>query len=541
MRTQSTDPGRRRVALALLLATASTTTACAPLVDVHQTAAEVRASVQAPTVRGGEATVVLDSEPDELDPTTASTLTSRQVFINMCEKLYDLDDAVRVVPQLATALPAVSPDGLQLTIPLKPGVRFNDGTPFDAEAVKRSLDRHRTLDGSARRTELSAVAGVDVVDPLTVRVRLSRPYAPLAGMLADRAGMVLSPAALDRLGEDFADNPVCVGPYTFGERVAQDRIVLRRSDFYYGRDQTKLDRLVYRFVGDDNVRTANLRSGEYDVMWEVPAPQVPLISREPGLVLLNTPSLQYWGINVNIRNVGGETGHVPGPLANDPRVREALALAIDRETLNEITFNGLYQPACGPIPDISEFATPKTQACPPYDLDRARRLLAEAGVRTPIRVEMTLANDTSTMQAGQVIQAMAAQAGFEVVLRPSELTTALSDSRSGNFQLYAGGWSGRSDPDGNIASFHTADGSHNYSGYSTPETDALIERAAAEQDPAVRSALYERVVADLQAANGLIYLYRQQYYTAHTDRMAGVTVHPDGLVRMQHAGFVEGS
>lgn len=530
---------RRTAPAAALLTLAVAATGCSPLVDVEQTAGQLRASVQAPTVRGGEAVIALDQEPDKLDPTLATTLAGRQVFSSMCEKLYDVDPAGRPVPQLAAELPRTSPDGRELTIPLRTGVLFNDGTPFDAAAVKKSLDRHRELPSSGRRSELTAVESVEVVDPTTVRLRLAQPSAPLTTVLADRAGMVMSPAKLDELGEDFSDDPVCVGPFTFVERVAQDRIVLERSEFYYDRDAVRLDRLVYKAVPDDNIRIANLRSGEFDVVWEVGPPDVPVVSRERDLVLLNQPSIQYMGITVNVGNVDGEHGHVDGPLADDPRVREALSLAIDRETLNRIAFNGLYQPACGPIPPTSEFATPVTQACPPHDVARARQLLAEAGVRTPLRVELLLQNDSSTSRVGQVIQAMAAEAGFDVVLRPSESTSAISAGKKGRFQTFLIGWSGRPDPDGNITGMHASGAAQNYSGAATPEVDALLAQAAAEQDTDRRRRLYEQVVQQLQQRNNVIYLYRQQYYTAHTADMAGVEVYPDGIMRLKTAGFVE--
>src|SRR5262245_3264873 len=156
-----------------------------------------------PVKNGGTLTSALDADPDALDPTTATTLNGRMVFMSMCEKLYDIDANTKLVPQLATALPQLSADAKTATIKLRTGVKFNDGTPFDAAAVKKSLDRHRTLKESARAAELSAVDNVTVVDPSTVRLTLSRPFAPLTAQLADRAGMVLSPAALDKLGDNF--------------------------------------------------------------------------------------------------------------------------------------------------------------------------------------------------------------------------------------------------------------------------------------------------------------------------------------------------
>ena len=164
---------------------------------------------------GGTLTMALSADPDALDPTTSTTLLGREVFTSICEKLYDIDAGAKIVPQLASALPDVAKDGRSVTIKLREGLKFNDGTPFDAAAVKKSLDRHRTLKTSARAADLAAVKKVDVVDPSTIKISLSRPFTPLTAQLADRAGMVMSPKALDAEGDNFGAKPVCVGPFKF--------------------------------------------------------------------------------------------------------------------------------------------------------------------------------------------------------------------------------------------------------------------------------------------------------------------------------------
>ncbi|WP_199493275.1 ABC transporter substrate-binding protein [Marinitenerispora sediminis] len=518
-------------------------TGCAPLVDPQRAADEERSVVSAPVERGGELVIGLESEPDVLDPTLASTLVGRQVFAGMCEKLYDTDADLEVVPQLAAELPEISADGLTVTIPLREGLRFNDGTEFDAAAVKTSLDRHRELPGSVRSTELEPVERVAAVDARTVRLELSRPYAPLAAVLADRAGMILSPARLDELGDDFGRDPVCVGPFRFVERVAQDRIVLERSDDYYAADEVPLDRLVYRAIPDDTIRLANLRSGQLDVMTEVGPDDVATVSNEDGLVLLNQPSVQYMGISVNIANadgVGEPARPAEGALAEDARLREAFALSLDRATVNEVVFSGLYQPACGPIPPSSAFATDSTQECPPFDPDRARELVAQTGAATPVPVELMVPNDPINLRLGQVVQAMAAETGFSVRLRPTEFASSIDAARAGDFEAYVSGWSGRPDPDGNIAQFYLTGGAQNYSGHSTEETDALIRAAAAETDPERRTERYADLVPRLRDFNSVIYLYRNRIYAAHDADVAGVTVYPDGIVRIRTAGYVAG-
>src|SRR5262245_33425763 len=206
--------------------------------------------------------IALNEDPDILDPTLSRTYVGRIIYSQMCEKLYEIDESLRIVPQLAAEMPGFSDGGKTVTIKLRRGVKFNDGTPMDAEAVRFSLERHRTMKGSNRRSELESVNTVEVVDPATVRLRLKAPFSPLIAILADRAGMPVSPAQVKKLDEKFGTAPVCVGPWSFVERVAQDRIVLEKSSHYFDPAQARFDRLVFRIIPDDNVRLANLRPGD---------------------------------------------------------------------------------------------------------------------------------------------------------------------------------------------------------------------------------------------------------------------------------------
>src|SRR5712671_5477773 len=165
----------------------------------------------------------LAEDPDVLDPSIARTYVGRIVFASFCDKLFDIDEKLNVVPQLGLSY-ETSADGKEMTIKLRPGVKFHDGEPFDAEAAKFSLDRHLTLPASFRKPELAAVDHVEVVDPLTIKLVLKTPFSPLIAQLTDRAGMMISPKAAKEAGEKFGLRPVCAGPYKFVERVQQDRI-----------------------------------------------------------------------------------------------------------------------------------------------------------------------------------------------------------------------------------------------------------------------------------------------------------------------------
>src|SRR6516225_10389338 len=191
----------------------------------------------------------LAEDPDILDPTLARTYVGRIVFAAMCDKLVDIGPELEIVPQLATEWQWT--DGnTGLVIKLRAGVKFQDGEPLDAAAVKFNIERHLSMPGSNRKGEISAVTGVEIIDDHTVKLALSAPFAPLLAQLTDRAGMMVSPKAAQAAGENFGSHPVCAGPFKFVERVAQDRIVLERFGDYWDKDKIHLDRIVYLPIPD---------------------------------------------------------------------------------------------------------------------------------------------------------------------------------------------------------------------------------------------------------------------------------------------------
>src|SRR5690349_2010947 len=244
-----------------------------------------------PVKAGGTLKIALDAEPDKLDPTLARTLVGRNVFNAICEKLYDINEKLEIVPQLAAAPPEVSQDGMTVKIKLRTGLKFADGTMLDATAVKTSLDRHRTLEGSQRKSELTPVKDVTVTDPATVELHLSQPFAPLSAVLADRAGMIMSPAQLTAKGADFGTAPVCIGPFKFLTRVAQDRIEVVKDPNYYDAAKVKLDKVIYKIIADAPTRFNNLRSGDIDVMFNVVPTNVDELKGTPNLRMIRSENI----------------------------------------------------------------------------------------------------------------------------------------------------------------------------------------------------------------------------------------------------------
>jgi peptide/nickel transport system substrate-binding protein len=244
--------------------------------------------------------IALREDPDVLDPTLARTYVGRIVFTALCDKLVDIDEKLAFVPQLATEWRWESPTALVMK--LRPGVLFQDGEKMDAEAVRYSMERHLTMQGSYRRSEISVLDRVEVVDPLTVRMVLKQPSSPFLAQLADRAGMIVSPKAAEAAGRDFSRHPVCAGPFKFAERVPQDRIVLDRFDGYWNRDAIKLDRVVYLPITDSSIRLANLQAGSIDITEQVLAPDVEAVRKNPKLRIASSEVLGYQSIAFNLGN-----------------------------------------------------------------------------------------------------------------------------------------------------------------------------------------------------------------------------------------------
>ncbi|MGA8980262.1 MAG: ABC transporter substrate-binding protein [Pedococcus sp.] len=491
---------------------------------------------------GGDLVMALSAEPDQLDPALSRSLYSRYVFHAMCQKLYDVDQDAKVVPQLATALPTTSADGKTVTIPVRDDIEFADGTPFDAEAVKATLDRNLTLEGSGRKSELGPITDVTAKDSKTVVVTLSTPFAPLTAALTDRAGMIVSPKAAKALGDKFATAPVCVGPFKFSKRVPQNSIELVKDPKFYDADKVHFDKVTYRIITDASIRAANLRSGDVQVADSLSAQDVPALQKEQDLQVLQSQSLGYQGVTFNIGNsdgIGSPLKQVDTPEAKDPRIRRAFELAVDRAGLVKVVFNDYNTVACSPISPKSEFSTDAAQACTPHDPAKAKALLEEAGVTTPLTIEMITSNNPDSLRLAQALQSMVKEGGFDLQIKPVEYASLLDQQDRGDFSLLQLGWSGRIDPDANITNFVGTGGSQNVAGYSDKTVDGLLDKARESGDLEERKNLYGQVVEKLHQDDPLIYLYRQRNLTGVSTSLKGVQVFPDGVVRLGFSGMAK--
>jgi peptide/nickel transport system substrate-binding protein len=405
-------------------------------------------------------------------------------------------------------------------------VKFQDGEPLDAEAAKFSLERHLTFPGSFRKPELAALDHVEVVDPLTIKLVLKSPFSPLIAQLTDRAGMMMSPKAAKAAGDKFGLHPVCAGPYKFVERVQQDRIVFEKFTDYWNKDNVFIDKVVYLPIVDATVRLANLKSGGLDLLERLLATDIKDVRADSNLKLSTAIELGYQGITLNIGHDKNK-----GPLSQSAKVRQALDLSIDREAINQVVFNGEFKPGNQWVnPDHPYYQ--KAFPIRGRDVEKAKALLKEAGVTPPVAVDFMVPKGAETEAVAQVVQSMAAEAGFDMKIRVTEFATSLKQAEAGDFQAYMLAWSGRIDPDGNSYVFMHTGGPQSNSEWRNADADKALDDARLVTDLAQRKAIYEKLTKLVIEDEPILYLYHRRILIAHTNKLEGYKQMPDGLVRV---------
>jgi len=470
----------------------------------------------------------LGDDPDLLDPALSRLFSGANVIVPMCDRLIDISPELDLVPQLPTEWQWTDANK-GLVIKLRQGVKFQDGEKLDAAAVKFNIERYQTLPGSNRKAEISAISEVQIVDDHTVKLVLSAPFAPLLSQLANWAGMMVSPKAAREAGENFAAHPVCAGPFKFGQRVAQDRrIVLERFADYWNKDAIHFDRIIFLPMPDSTVRLANVRSGGLDLTF-MAATDLVEARMDRRLKLAGSPGLGYQGIYINLNN----GPRAKNPLGQDARVREALELSIDRVALNDVVFDGVHEPGNQWVAPGNPYYV-KSLPIPGRDLARAKQLLAEANVTNPSINLLALASPVP-LQAAQVIQAMAREAGFAIKIQATEMAAYIDLQVKGEFEAMLWGWSGKIDPHGNIYNLLscTAPRAYNFVGYCNPDVNRELDAARLVEAPAERLQHYAKVAEHVLADRPIIYLWHGKFLYAMNPKLTGFTPYPDGVIRFQ--------
>jgi len=503
---------------------ASASGALAPVV-AHGLRGSPAALAQPAPKRGGTLRVGFYIEAATMDPHLSGSKIDRQVYHNVYEPLLVLDAKLGIRPGLAESWQ--QPDAKTLVFKLQRGVKFHDGTDFNAEAAKFNFTRMKTDPKSVRKGEVANIESVDVVDPYSIKVNLRRPDAALLAALTDRAGMMVSPKVAQERGQDLERNArgAGTGPFEFVEWIKDDHILLKRNERYWSKQGGPyLDQIRYRPIPDDTVKLASLQSGEIDVMDYVLPRDVAAVKADKNVVVVDVPSLASFGYQLN---------HTKPPF-NNKALRQAVAYALDIEQIVKGVWLGVGVPSNGPIPP-SSWAYDSSIPATKRDLAKAKAKLAEGGLPIGFTFIVTTNNIPINVQEVEVMQAQLVEAGITMKIKMVDAATLLSDGNNKNFEMISYQWSGRPDPDGNTFQFlKTAQGvSLNWSGISSPRIDALLDRTREVSDRAERKKLFSELTRLLHEELPMVFIVHPIEPKAFSPRVQAYDPIPDGMMRFK--------
>ncbi|MBN3160156.1 glutathione ABC transporter substrate-binding protein GsiB [Pectobacterium sp. CHL-2024] len=502
-------------------------------------AAGVTAAMAAsPVWAAKDAVIAVGSTFTSLDPYDANDSLSQTVAKSFYQGLFGFDKEMKLVNVLADSYD-VSPDGLTYTVKLHPGVKFHDGTPFNAAAVKVNLDRASNPDSRLKRYNLfKMIEKTEAVDDLTVKITLKTPFSAFVNNLAHPAAVMISPAALKQYGKDIGFHPVGTGPYRFVTWNQTDFVKVEKFNGYWKAGLPKLDSITWRPVVDNNTRAALLQTGEAQFAYPIPFEQAKVLEKNDKLALVASPSILHRYISMNVTQK---------PFDN-PKVREALNYAINKEALIKVAFSGYATPAEGPLPSSIDYSVKYHPW--PYDPAKARELLKEAGYPDGFTTTLWSSHNHSTAQKVlQFTQQQLAQVGVKVQVTAMDAGQRAAEVegkgvKETGVRLFYTGWSastGEADwalsPLFATASWPPAQ--FNTAFYSNPQVDADLANALKTTDRTEKQKLYKDAQDKIWADAPWIFLATERLVSANSKKLTGFYVMPDTLFSFEDADLAE--
>lgn len=466
--------------------------------------------------QGGTLVAAIGSEPDQLDPQKTTAYPSFQVLENVFDTLVEPDEDLEMQPALAESW-ETSEDGLTWTFALRDDVKWHNGRDFVADDVvfsyKRIIDEE--LSNAYR---FATVEDVTAPDERTVEITLTQPTPSLLANLGSFKGMAI--VAKENVA-DIAREPIGTGPFAFSEYAPGDSLEIVRNDDWWGGD-VPLDGVRFTFVPEPTVALTNVQGGEAQWTDNLPPQQVSSLQDGDELNVEAVPSNDYWYFAANQAR----------PPFDDPKVRRALAYGIDREEITEAAKFGLATVNQTAIPEDSEYYFDYA----PYerDVDKAKSLLAEAGVSGRLPMELIVTNEfPETVTSGQVMQDQLKEIGVDVEVRTLDFAAWLDAQGKGDFDAFLLGWLGNIDPDDFYYAQHHSTGTNNFQKYANPEVDEALDAARAETDEDARQELYDQAVKRIVDDASYVYLYNPEVVQAWTDEVQGYEVRADRAIRFR--------
>lgn len=474
---------------------------------------------QAAPKAGGTLNVGVAADAATLDPHMSGSSFDRQLFHALYNPLVNIDKDLRIVPDLAESWEA--PDPATYVFRLRKGIRFHDGAELTAEVAKWNFERMMG-EKSQRRSELTPVDHIEVLDPVTFRIKLKTPFAPFLSLLTDRAGMMVSRAAVEKHGADFVTHPVGTGPFSLVEWVRKDHVTLKKFPGYFKPGLPYLDGLNFRVISDDSVKLTNLRTGAVDIIDAIPPKDVGTVKRDGQLVFTESAGLGYSDIILNVKRA---------PFASTA-LRQALAGAVDRDAIHRVIFFNTGRPAQGPVAP-SHFAYDPAFAPFKGDAAHVKAKLAEGGEPTGFAFPMKVINTPLQIQIAQLIQAQAREAAIDIKIELLDFTTLLSQLRAKDFAAILIWWSGRIDPDGNMFPQFITGGAFNDGSYSNPAVDKALTTGRTSLDPKVRAAAYREAQKLIAEEVAMVFLHHDAILIGHRKNVQGFVNLPDGMLHLE--------
>lgn len=473
---------------------------------------------------GGKISVGLAADITTLDPLLSSSLYDRQVMLNIYDTLVALNAQGAIVPDLATSWTYKS--STQLVFTLRTDVQFQDGTPMNADAVVFNINRILSNKTSPRYSEISTVKSVQAIDASHVEFDLSKPFSPLLAALTDRAGMILSPTVVQKLGTGLGNNATNAGsgPFEFVEWVKGDHLTVQRNPHYWQKDSQGtqlpyLQTITYRPITNESVMFSNLETGTINVADNVAPNDVPTAKSNSSLVYNQAPALSFFGIMLNTK---------VAPF-NNVHVRQAIEWGVNRQEILNSVLKGIGVVAQGPIAPPS-WAFDSSFAPYTYDVSKAKAALAQAGMSSVSFTMLIASGSPLNTQLAQFLQSELQPAGITMNIKQETFTTLLSDTSAFHFQAASLGWSGRPDPDGNMYSWFHTGGGFNDMQYSNPQVDSLLEAARASSDQAQRTTDYQQAQQLILQDASYVFLYHGVNIQATTTNIKNFTLLPTGML-----------
>ena len=463
--------------------------------------------------------VLTGSDASTFDPHFCTDSATEIFNKNMYNNLVGFNSAMELQPELSEQW-SISDDGLTWTFKLRQDVKFHDGTPFNAEAVKTTFER--VLDeatGSPRRSVLAAISDIEAVDDYTVAITTETQTGALLQQLAHPVAAIISPEALETYGDDYSQHPVGTGPYKFVEwKVGEELVLERNSDYYDG--APAVEQLLFRVVPEDATRALLLQSNQADVAMRLPVTEIERLKEQPDITISESDTVMTMYVALN---------NSKGAL-QDVRVRQALNYAVDKDVIVNDILDGMAAAADSPI-SLDTWGHADTMTYP-QDAEKAKALLAEAGYPDGIELELwtPVGRYLMDVQVSENLQAQWAKAGITVNIRQWEFQALMEEIKKGEFEMILLGWSpSTGDADqGLYPVFHSSQfpPNSNRAFYDNQEVDALLEDAKKEIDPDKRAELYKQAQQIIMDEAPWTFLYYPKQALAYRSNISGIEILP---------------